>query len=208
MKSLYDILCVNKNATAEEIKSSFRKLAHANHPDKNDGKGAERMAKIAEAYKILSNEETRMHYDLTGQIKQTDFEKEFNEFVLQLILPIIETHPNLEESDILKEIQTQAYKGVNQMHDEVKKLEKLISKISKFIKRLRPNKDTVNRMAVILETQKEGHEQTVQAIKAKILNINKCITHISEYGYDIDKPKIKTEPFEKSFLRQFGGRGF
>lgn len=67
MKSYYDILGVSKTATAEEIKSAYRKLAMKYHPDRNTGEGsAEAEAKFkeaAEAYEVLSDEGKRARYD-------------------------------------------------------------------------------------------------------------------------------------------------
>ena len=51
----YELLHVDKNATSEEIKKSYRKLAMKNHPDK--GGDPELFQKITEAYEVLSNEE-------------------------------------------------------------------------------------------------------------------------------------------------------
>ena len=67
-KDYYKILKVERNATAEEIKKSYRKLALLYHPDKNPGdKTAEsNFREIAEAYEILSNPNKKMQYDSGG----------------------------------------------------------------------------------------------------------------------------------------------
>ncbi len=67
-RDYYEILGLSKGASADEIKSAYRKLAIKYHPDKNpDNKEAEDMFKEAsEAYEVLSNEDKRARYDNFG----------------------------------------------------------------------------------------------------------------------------------------------
>ena len=64
----YKILGVQKNASEEEIKKAYRKLAMKYHPDHTKGdKGAEeKFKKISEAYAVLSDKEKRKEYDTFG----------------------------------------------------------------------------------------------------------------------------------------------
>lgn len=66
MKNYYDILGVTKNASKDEIKKAFRKLAHEYHPDKKNG-NSDKFKEINEAYSILSDEKKRAQYDNFGQ---------------------------------------------------------------------------------------------------------------------------------------------
>ncbi|MFZ5646670.1 MAG: molecular chaperone DnaJ [Bacillota bacterium] len=67
-RDYYEVLGVSKQASAEEIKKAFRKLARQYHPDANpDKKGAEEKFKeAAEAYEVLSDPEKRANYDRFG----------------------------------------------------------------------------------------------------------------------------------------------
>ena len=64
----YDILGVSKDASQEEIKKAFRKLARKHHPDANpdDPEAESKFKKINEAYKVLSDPEKRRTYDQFG----------------------------------------------------------------------------------------------------------------------------------------------
>ena len=67
-RDYYEVLGVNKSASADQIKSAYRKLAVKYHPDKNkDDKSAEEKFKEAsEAYHVLSNSERKQNYDNFG----------------------------------------------------------------------------------------------------------------------------------------------
>ena len=63
----YDLLRISRNASEEEIKKSFRRLALEYHPDRNKRDGAEqRFKEINEAYQVLSDPQKRASYDRFG----------------------------------------------------------------------------------------------------------------------------------------------
>ena len=60
-RDFYDVLGVNKNASPEELKSAYRKLAVKHHPDKNPGDktSEDKFKEAGEAYGILSDQEKK-----------------------------------------------------------------------------------------------------------------------------------------------------
>ena len=69
--NLYGILCIDENATKEDIKKAYKKLALKYHPDKNshDEKNAQNeFIKVTQAYQILYNDISRKQYDQNGDI--------------------------------------------------------------------------------------------------------------------------------------------
>src|SRR5256885_3322256 len=63
----YGLLGVARNASEEQIRSAYRKLARQFHPDMNKDTGAsEKFKQITEAYEVLSDPERRQRYDMFG----------------------------------------------------------------------------------------------------------------------------------------------
>ncbi|XHH09470.1 MAG: molecular chaperone DnaJ [Candidatus Bathyarchaeia archaeon] len=66
-RDYYEVLGVQKNASKDQIKDSYRKLALQYHPDRNKDPGAEdKFKEISEAYAVLSDDQKRAQYDNLG----------------------------------------------------------------------------------------------------------------------------------------------
>ena len=67
-RDYYEVLGVAKDATADQIKSAYRKLAMKYHPDRNpdNPEAKEKFTEVSEAYEVLSNPEKRQRYDQFG----------------------------------------------------------------------------------------------------------------------------------------------
>jgi molecular chaperone DnaJ len=66
-RDYYEVLGVSKNASKDEIKDAYRKLAMQYHPDRNKAANAEdKFKEISEAYAVLSDDQKRQQYDTLG----------------------------------------------------------------------------------------------------------------------------------------------
>lgn len=67
-RDYYEVLGVSREVTSVEIKKAYKKLALANHPDRNPGdeEAVKRFKEASEAFEVLSDEQKRAHYDRYG----------------------------------------------------------------------------------------------------------------------------------------------
>jgi len=67
-RDYYEVLGVSRDASEQDIKSAYRKLALKHHPDRNQGDGAaeEKFKEAAEAYAVLADDDKRARYDRFG----------------------------------------------------------------------------------------------------------------------------------------------
>ena len=73
-RDYYDVLEIDRNASQDEIKKAYRRLAKKHHPDTNPDKKTEgeKFKEISEAYEILADPDKRSNYDRFGHAAVRD----------------------------------------------------------------------------------------------------------------------------------------
>uniref|UniRef100_A0A7S0N8C1 J domain-containing protein n=1 Tax=Pyramimonas obovata TaxID=1411642 RepID=A0A7S0N8C1_9CHLO len=129
-RSLYEVLGVEKTATANEIKKAYHKLALSLHPDRNkeDKDATEKFQTLQRVYEVLSDEEKRRVYDQTGSLEDSEelAGKKFNdlyEYYRSMycrvteddIVKFQESYRHSEEESASLELLYERFKGDMQM---------------------------------------------------------------------------------------------
>lgn len=188
----YKILDISKNATEDEIKKKYRKLAKQYHPDKNkDANATEMFKNISEAYQILSDPEKRNIYDKYGHAgfdesgNENPFGAGFDPFEIfknafDSRFDMQQNVPNLET--VIKVNLEDVYNGATIKHtlERINMCKKCNGTGTKSKKEV--NCKSCNGQGEILKAMRYGNQQIIQKMKC-----NNC----KGAGSDPNEPKCK-----------------
>ena len=189
---LYDVLGVGHNATSEQIKKAYKKLANKFHPDKERG-DEEIFKRINQAYETLIDPLKRQSYDITGIYEGTDaiHVKSARESIELAIFNIInQNEAHIEYVDIVQTIKQNIHndKIANKKNEET---------INKAITRLNKNKERATGNLVIsafdkqIRAQQDALTQTIN--NKKVLDIADKLINSCKYKFD-EKPEQQYQP--------------
>lgn len=175
MKPYYQTLEVEENATQEEIKSSWKRLAKIYHPDKQGG-SEEKQKEINEAYSILGDPEKRSQYDNVGIIENGSIEDQAKKNLTELfefaISEWLKGGKPLERMFIVmhrtvNEIIKNAKYKISEKEYEIESLESTIGLIEDDLK----EKSNGESYCLAIENTMHLVEKDIIAIKLEILQL-------------------------------------
>ncbi len=180
--NLYEVLGVDKNASADEIKEAYRNKAKENHPDKEGG-DHEKMTDIVTAYGVLKDEKKRDRYDKTGEVNDVGFEVKFQELVNFAFLKVVEEN-DVERVDLVKELSK--YIGFVKLENKKSKVdaEKKYLKLQKVNDRLSAKGD--NRIGRILEMNIYDLKRQISGIEDYLKFLDECLEVVNHHSYKFD----------------------
>lgn len=196
---LYDVLGVDNNATSEQIKKAYKKLANKFHPDKERG-DEETFKRINQAYETLIDPVKRQSYDITGIYEGTDalHVKSARESIELAVFNIInQNEAHIEYVDIVQTIK-------QNIHNDKMASNQNEEKISKAITRLNKNKERATGNLVISAFNKQIKAQedalTQNSNNLKVLDIAEKLINSCKYRFD-EKPQQQNSGFQASYFR-------
>lgn len=185
MNDFYGILGVSKDATKDEIKKAYRKLAQEHHPDK--GGSEKKFHAINLAHEVLTDEEKRGKYDRGEPIFDT---KDPEAFLRSRALQLFEAQVNNKQfhpkyDDIFKPMIQQCKVMIEQLPVAVENLKTQVDRIQEIRDRIEG--DNTEIYVNTLEQKIKGITAMIENMPKEVEQLEKVISYIEKTKYRKDE---------------------
>lgn len=182
---LYSILGLTPQATYDQIKAAYRKLAKQHHPDQG-GDGSV-FAKLGKAYETLIDPRSRLIYDRSGIIQDGQYWADVNrlagEKLEELLNGLLNNIHNLDTVDVMSILRDQVRRGPHQLDVNEAATKAQITKIKKLKSRFKPRKEGASPLVMrFFDRQIQPLEQTLKSIQL-MRDVNEQVGKLIE-GWD------------------------
>jgi len=189
---LYNVMGLSPDATPEDIKKAYKRLAIKLHPDKHPESPtlANRLFQaLKEAYDILSNPIKRKKYDETGSTSFEDLNKQLDAFFNQIIIPAILQHQetSFEKENMVRVITDVVYNIIQAFKDQLKTFITEKNKLERFLKRLKHNSGD------------NSNGQVHSLFQPRLLHCQQNINHINDQMELAKTVRIMFTEYQYSF---------
>lgn len=180
----YETLCVEKEATAEEIKASYRRLASKHHPDREGG-NEEAFKSLQTAYEVLSNPSKRAHYDQFGDSPSKA--EVTNKIIAEVLMQLIDSGIlNLKYQSPIEVAQQYFTARMLDIKENIKQI-RVKNKRYGFVKnRLKSNNEA---LFETLRGRRMQNIHDIRKLKAEYKTGEQALKLLSEYEYEVDVAK-------------------
>ena len=183
--SHYETIGVHETATAEEIKKAYRERSKELHPDANDGDDKV-FAKLAKAYKVLSDPEKRKKYDETGIDTENNEAEQVNSIMAGLTLAFLEHAPSVKTESLTDFVKKQVKEQLGNAKSAVTKLEKEIDRAENAKNRIVRKELGHNLILSVFENKISEARTNIVRHNEAVLLFDKVLEEIESYSYLVD----------------------
>lgn len=192
MKSLYEILGIDRESDGKEIKAAYRRKSQQEHPDK--GGTEESFHAVSTAYAVLSDPERRQKYDETGDIEESNKGNLAEQTLVELFEQVISQEKFT--GNIITQATSSAIQGKAVLESQILASRQKKRKFEKLLNRIN-SKSEINLFSGLLA-------QKIDALDTAIEQISKHLTIIDEV-LELLKDYDDTSPVIESALGGLGG---
>ena len=197
MKTLYQLLELEPNATKAEIKKAYMRLANIHHPDK--GGDVEQFKLILGAYDTLYNEAERVYYDQNGTTKAENSDRSIIcERLSGLLLDIIDAQP---VGDYMILMKNQVSIKINEFGNVILKAIKLIDKREKTLDKIIKKDGTDNMFKAAINADIKGLKQSIKVSEEHIRLLELMLLEIDHYQYVSDDDRSSIGHYTNGFMQ-------
>lgn len=197
-RDLYELLGVQRDATADEIHAAFRKLSKLHHPDKGGDPEEFRLMKLAD--EVLTDPERRARYDTTGDTGDNGSPDQIKADALATLaqvlgmaieapVPMFGGEPDIVKTmrDILLAKKLEIVSDKSRFGSKVVKLQKIKNKITV--------KSGENHLAAVLQSQIEHLNNNITQAERAIEIAKVALKDLERYMFEVDKaPPLLMQP--------------
>lgn len=186
-KDLYETLGVDKKASPEEIKKTFREKSKTAHPDK--GGNTEEYQQISHAYDVLKDAKKRQRYDTTGDDRDPEMKRNNAAIgnIIKIFQSLVQQHiEHCEEVDYIVKVKEELEGNKSKMKSLRTQLKKELRNLKKVMKRLKFKGKELDFIGIALEQQYDTHKKGLLDIQED-LEINYiALKLLKNYEFDAE----------------------
>lgn len=195
MPDLYKILKVNRSASIEEIKASYRKLAMKYHPDRNPGcKSAEaKFKEVQHAWEVLSDPERRARYDATGETDQKILANEtaaiagmLSDLLLGTLKRIEREGKRAQEIDLVGDMQSTLLRLLTEIQQHRREMAATKKPLEALLGRFTTEDGQENILDWTIRQQIEMIDRKLQDLDGKIKQTELVKKALGKYAFRFD----------------------
>lgn len=185
---LYKILGVAKDATPDQIKKAYRKMAIKHHPDK--GGDENEFKALVVAYTVLSDEDKRRRYDNGESVESvsqnTPIEQQAFKLLMETFISFVNAVPDTSKFDIFQKIKEHVNHMTTHMNVALNELAARIDKYEKTKKRIK-SKDENNMFVMGLDNEIASTNRSIKKVKEQQEVAKIAVKILEDYGYDFEQ---------------------
>lgn len=185
--SLYDILGVDKDVDAAELKKAYRNKAKENHEDK--GGDSQKMIEVNHAWMVLRDPARRDKYDRTGSDDNDGFDLRFQGYVQSIFMSIVEQN-DVDYTDLIGEFRAYNRRMISDNRKKVPEARKRLRKLEKVLERLG---GISGQIGVVVNRNIEQIRMEIGSIEDNIKFLQECGECLESYHYKFDEKPTEPE---------------